>query len=420
MKVRAVILAGGEGSRLGVLTAKRTKPAVPFAGKYRIIDFTLSNCVNSGIFDVMILAQYRPHSLIEHIGAGGPWDLNRDFTGGVSILTPYKARGASDWYLGTADAVQQNFLFIKRGPPDLVLILSGDHIYRMNYADLIQFHLERNADLTICTIRVPPSDASRFGILDLDSSQRVISFVEKPEQPPSNLANMGVYLFNMSVLDRCLWEDHERSDSTHDFGKDILPRLVHEGKRVYAYLFDGYWVDVGTVEAYWRAHIDLVRYPPPIDLNDRRWIIHTRTEERPPVRLMEGAVVKDSLICDGAVIETGAVIEQSVLSPGVRVGEGAVVRQSVLLTDTVIEGGVTIEAAILDKRVTVREKAQVGYLPESGTPAFVMVGKNSIIPAGMRVHQGAIIGPDVIESDYPFPVVAEDQIVETKRKPYEI
>ncbi len=420
MKVRAVILAGGEGSRLGVLTAKRTKPAVPFAGKYRIIDFTLSNCVNSGIFDVMILAQYRPHSLIEHIGAGGPWDLNRDFTGGVSILTPYKARGASDWYLGTADAVQQNFLFIKRGPPDLVLILSGDHIYRMNYADLIQSHLERGADLTICTIRVPQAEASRFGILDLDTDQRVVSFIEKPSQPPSNLANMGVYLFSMPVLDRCLWEDHERSDSTHDFGKDILPRLVHEGKRVFAYPFDGYWVDVGTVESYWQAHMDLVRFPPSLDLNDRRWIIHTRTEERPPVRLMEGAVVKDSLICDGAVIEPGALIEQSVLSPGVRVGTGAIVRQSILLTDTAVEREALLEAAILDKRVTVRSRARVGKIGEHGAPKFVMVGKNSVIPEGMRINPGAIIGPDVIDHDYPSAEVAEDQIIETKRRPYEI
>ena len=202
MKTRAVILAGGEGSRLGILTAKRTKPAVPFAGKYRIIDFTLSNCVNSGIFDVMILAQYRPHSLIEHIGAGGPWDLNRDFTGGVRIYTPYKARGSSDWYLGTADAVQQNFRFIKNGNPDHVLILSGDHIYEMNYDAMVAFHQDQGADLTMATIRVPLAEASRFGILGVGNDFRVNSFVEKPPQPPSNLANMGVYVFNFQVLER--------------------------------------------------------------------------------------------------------------------------------------------------------------------------------------------------------------------------
>jgi glucose-1-phosphate adenylyltransferase len=207
MKVRAVILAGGEGSRLGVLTAKRTKPAVPFAGKYRIIDFTLSNCVNSNIFDVMILAQYRPHSLIEHIGAGGAWDLDRNWTGGVSLMTPYKARGSSEWFMGTADAVQQNFLFIKRNAPEQVMILSGDHIYAMNYSEMLDFHVQRQADLTIASIQVPIEEASRYGILGVDEEQRVTSFVEKPAQPPSDLVNMGVYLFDTSVLDRVLWED---------------------------------------------------------------------------------------------------------------------------------------------------------------------------------------------------------------------
>ena len=212
MKTRAIILAGGEGSRLGILTAKRTKPAVPFAGKYRIIDFTLSNCINSGIFDVMILAQYRPHSLIEHIGAGGPWDLNRDFTGGVRIYSPYKARGASDWYLGTADAVQQNFRFIKQTNPDMVLILSGDHIYEMNYDAMVTFHRDHQADLTMATFRIHIEDASRFGIVDMDEEYRVRSFIEKPANPPSNLVNMGVYLFETDVLNRVLWEDHQTTE----------------------------------------------------------------------------------------------------------------------------------------------------------------------------------------------------------------
>ena len=238
MKTRAVILAGGEGSRLGILTAKRTKPAVPFGGKYRIIDFTLSNCINSDIFDVFILAQYRPHSLIEHIGAGGPWDLNRDFTGGVRIYTPYKTRASSEWYLGTADAVQQNFRFIKSGDPDLVLVLSGDHIYRMNYASMIQFHQEHQAELTMATIPVTIDEATRLGVVNLEANNRIASFVEKPSQPPSNLANMGVYLFNRDVLDRALWEDHQISESTHDFGKDILPHLIQSGVNVYAYPFE--------------------------------------------------------------------------------------------------------------------------------------------------------------------------------------
>jgi len=419
MKVRGVILAGGEGSRLGVLTAKRTKPAVPFAGKYRIIDFTLSNCVNSNIFDVMILAQYRPQSLIEHIGAGGPWDLNRDFTGGVRILTPYKARGSSDWYLGTADAVQQNFLFIKRGPPDIILVLSGDHVYAMDYRHLIEFHNQRNADVTIATIRVPMDEAARYGILGVDDEQRVTAFIEKPAHPGSDLANMGVYLFNTSVLDNILWRDHLRDESTHDFGKDLLPSLITEGFKVYAYPYEGYWVDVGTVTSYWRAHMDLLMSPQPIDLNDRTWIIHTRTEERPPVWISKGAQILDSMITDGCQIATGAYIERSVLGPGVRVGEGAVIRESVVLTNTSIEAKAVIEQSIIEKRVLIGEGARVGKITEGEEPLIAMVGKNSIVTPDMVVEPGAVIGPDVIDTDYPSVRVRSSDYIQTKRHPYE-
>lgn len=420
MKTRAVILAGGEGSRLGTLTAKRTKPAVPFAGKYRIIDFTLSNCVNSNIFDVMILVQYRPHSLIEHIGAGGPWDLNRDFTGGVRMFTPYKARGSSDWYLGTADAVQQNFLFIKRGNPDHVLILSGDHIYTMNYDAMVDFHEANQADVTIATIEVPISEASRFGILGFDASYRVTSFVEKPTNPPSNRANMGVYLFNLKVLDLALWEDHLRNDSSHDFGKNILPHLVSEGKRVFAYPYDGYWVDVGTVNSYWQAHMDLLLDPPPINLNDRDWITHTRTEERPPVRVARSAKIIDSMISDGCIISAGAQVENSVLSPGVFIGPGAVVRQSILLTDCAVHSGATVARAILDKKVQIHDNAQVGGLQEDGEPLLTMIGKSSMVPADVVIEAGAVIGTDVVASDYPTKLVRGKDYIQTKRKPNEI
>jgi glucose-1-phosphate adenylyltransferase len=416
---RAIVLAGGEGSRLGVLTAKRTKPAVPFAGKYRIIDFTLSNCVNSEIFDLMILAQYRPHSLIEHIGAGGPWDLNRDFTGGVKILTPYKARGSSDWYLGTADAVQQNFLFIKREAPELVLVLSGDHIYRMDYRAMMAFHREHQADLTIASIRVSEEEATRFGILGVDDDQRVVSFIEKPSSPPSTLANMGVYLFSFPVLDSVLWEDHMNTESSHDFGKDILPHLVTSGKRVYAFPYDGYWVDVGTVESYWKAHMDLLVTPPPIDLNDRSWIIHTRTEERPPVWISGHGVFEESLITDGCQIESEAHVERSVLSPGVCVGRGAVVRESVILTDTTIEDGAVVEHAIIEKRVRVGRDSRVGAMRASIQPLISMVGKNSIVMPGMVVEPGAVIGPDVIDSDYASHLVRGSDYIQTKRMPYE-
>ncbi len=420
MKTRAVVLAGGEGSRLGVLTAKRTKPAVPFAGKYRIIDFALSNCVNSGIFDVMVLAQYRPQSLIEHIGAGAPWDLNRDFTGGIKILTPFKARYGSDWYLGTADAVQQNFTFIKQGSPDLVLLLSGDHIYTMDYDAMISFHRDHEADVTIGAIRVPKGEASRFGVLTIDDEYRIKTFVEKPARPRSTLANMGVYLFNLAILDRVLWDDHANKKSSHDFGKDILPKLIKMDMRVYAFPYTGYWMDVGTVNSYWQAHMDLLSPNPPLKLYDRRWIIHTRTEERPPVRFPDEAHVYASMITDGCFVEVGARVESSVLSPGVIVRSGAVVRESILLTDCIVEDGAVIERAILDKHVHVGRNVRVGGGIGQPEILLAMVGKNSILPEGLVVEPGAEINTDVVPADFENSYVRAGQSVITKRKPYEI
>ncbi len=420
MKTRAIILAGGEGSRLSVLTAKRTKPAVPFAGKYRIIDFTISNCVNSNIFDVMVLAQYRPQSLIEHIGSGGPWDLSRDFTGGIRILTPYLARFQTDWFGGTADAVQQNFTFIKQGSPDLILVLSGDHFYTMDYDRMIQYHLANQAELTMATVRVPWEEASRFGILKVDKNYQVKNFIEKPKKPTSNLVNMGVYLFNFALLDRMLWEDHQREDSTHDFGKDILPRLISSNARVFAYPFTGYWMDVGTVNSYWQAHMDLLSPNPPLKLYDRSWIIHTRTEERPPSRILDNASIYASMLSDGCRVQDGARVESSVLSPGVIIGPGAVVRESIIMTDTVIERGAVIERAIIDKRVHVGEYAHIGGGIADPNVLLAVIGKNSEIPAGMRVEPGASIGTDVIASDYSGPQVKSGETIQTKRQPYEI
>jgi glucose-1-phosphate adenylyltransferase len=413
-------MAGGEGSRLGTLTAKRTKPAVPFAGKYRIIDFTLSNCVNSSLFDIMILAQYRPHSLIDHIGSGGPWDLNRDFSGGVRMYSPYKARGSSDWYLGTADAVQQNFRFIKQNYPDFVLVLSGDHIYVMNYDALIAFHVDHQADVTICTIKVPMEEASRFGTLTVDDKFRVTDFDEKPPEPESDLVNMGVYLFNIDLLDKVLWEDRGKTDSSHDFGKDIIPRMIAEGSRVYAFPYSGYWVDVGTVDSYWKAHMDLLAEMPPIDLNDRSWVIHTRTEERPPVRISSGAEVRDSMISDGCVISPGVVVERSILSPGVRVLPGAVIRESVVLTDAVIQPGAKVERTIIDKQVTIGENAAVGAIEHNQEPRITMIGKNSVLPAQLVVEPGAVIATDVIPSDLSTNLVRSSDYIQTKRLAYEV
>jgi len=420
MKTRAVILAGGEGSRLGVLTAKRAKPAVPFAGKYRIIDFPLSNCVNSGIFDVMILAQYRPQSLIEHVGSGAPWDLNRDFTGGVKILSPYKARNDSDWFVGNADAVQQTFTFIKKDFPDHILILSGDHIYTMDYEPMISFHLDHHADLTMGTISVPIEEASRFGILATDDNYRVTSFVEKPAEPPSTLANMGVYLFNRDLLDKVLWEDRQRKRSSHDFGKDIIPHLVKSDARVFAYPYTGYWMDVGTANSYWQSHMDMLSQNPPLKLYNRSWVIHTRTEERPPARLPAGAHVNASMLCDGCYIGENARVESSVLSPGVIVKPGAVVRESIIATDCVIESGAIVERAILDKHVHVEQNARVGWGIADQDIRIAMVGKHSTVPAGYVIEPEAQVGTDVIESDYDDTVVHAGQTIQTRRLANEI
>src|SRR5574341_849867 len=409
MKTRAVILAGGEGSRLGVLTQKRTKPAVPFAGKYRIIDFPLSNCVNSGIIDLMVLAQYRPQSLIEHIGSGAPWDLNRDFTGGIKILTPYKARNDSDWYAGTADAVQQNFGFIKRDNPDFVLILSGDHIYTMDYDALISFHIDHQADLTVGTIHVPKEEAPLFGILSMNDQYEITSFVEKPENPPSNLINMGVYLFNRDLLDRVLWEDRQRKKSSHDFGRDIIPYLVKSKARVFGFPYSGYWMDVGTAQSYWQAHMDLLSPSPQLKLYDRSWVVHTRTEERPPARIPAGAHIYASMISQGSFIGSGARVESCVLSPGVVIKPGAVVRESILLTDCVVENGAVVERAILDKHVHIGENARVGGGIATSEIKLAVVGKNSTLPPGYTLEPNAEINTDVIASDYDDSVIHAGQ-----------
>jgi glucose-1-phosphate adenylyltransferase len=380
---------------LGVLTDRRAKPAVPFAGKYRIIDFTLSNCVNSGIFDLMILTQYRPHSLIEHIGAGRPWDLDRGFTGGVHIYQPYRGRLDTDWYRGTADAIYQNLSFVERGSPDLVLVLSGDHIYKMNYGALIAFHVERNADLTIATIHVSREEATRMGILATDADSRVTQFAEKPADPPGTLASMGIYVFGLKTLAQMLSEDAKKRDSSRDFGKDVIPRMVSGGMRVFAYPFGDYWVDVGTVEAYWQTHMDLLKHPPPLDLNDRSWVVHTQSEERPPVMIQEGAIVKDSMITDGCVLSPGARVERSVLSAGVWIGPNASVRDSVILTDSVVEESARVDRAILDKLVRIGKRVRVGQRPKAGEgPGITTVGKNAQIPDRIAVRRGAVIDAD--------------------------
>jgi glucose-1-phosphate adenylyltransferase len=419
MRTRAIILAGGEGSRLGVLTAKRAKPAVPFAGKYRIIDFALSNCVNSGIFDVLVLTQYRPHSLNEHIGLGRPWDLDRTFTGGVQLLQPFQGRQDTDWYAGTADAVTQNINFIRRGHPKNVLILSGDHIYQMEYDLLVSYHEEQDADVTVCVIRVPIEEAPRYGIMATDEHYRIVDFVEKPSEPPGNLANMGVYVFKQDILEDLLLEDAARTDSRHDFGYNIIPHMLEQGMKVMAYPFDGYWIDVGTVDAYWEAHMDLLTQPPSLNLNDRSWIIHTRSEERPPVQIQKGADVQDSLITDGSIICNGARVIRSVLSPGVYVGPGAQVIESVVLTDSYIERDAIIERAIIDKGVVISQGARVGQHLDDKL-GIACVGKNTTVPPGFTVEHSVLLGTDLraddVSDQYPNRIVPAGARVGFKQK----
>lgn len=400
MKIKAVILAGGKGTRLGVLTTKRAKPAVPFGGKYRIIDFALSNCVNSNVFDVLVLTQYRPHSLNDHIGKGRPWDLDRSFTGGVRMLQPYQGSFDTDWYAGTADAVAQNLNFVRQGRPEYVLILSGDHIYEMDYDMLVQYHRDKGADATVCTIRVPLDEASRFGIVDTDDMYHVTEFVEKPTQPPGNLANMGVYVFDYNILERFLVEDQDDPDSAHDFGQNILPKMVAENMNVFAYPYGGYWIDVGTIDAFWEAHMDLLSSPPSLNLNDRTWVIHTRSEERPPVRIGPDTQIVDSMITDGSVIGAGAVIERSILSPGVFVGPGAIIRESVILNDAYIETGAVIERALIDKIAVVGRDARVGSWQDIGDLKITSIGKNARIPPGFTVGAGSVVGVDCTHASF--------------------
>ncbi|NWF68406.1 MAG: glucose-1-phosphate adenylyltransferase [Chloroflexi bacterium] len=395
-----MILAGGEGTRLATLTTKRAKPAVPFAGKYRIIDFTLSNCVNSNIFDVLILTQYRPHSLIDHIGKGRPWDLDRSFTGGVQILQPYKGRFDTDWYAGTADAVAQNVNFVRRGNPEYVLILSGDHIYQMAYDELIDFHREKGADCTICVIRVPMDEASRYGILDVNEDYSVKDFIEKPKNPPGNLASMGIYVFNYHVLEMLLKDDQKKRDSSHDFGKDLIPRMVRDNMKVFAYAYGGYWIDVGTIDAYWEAHMDLLASPPSLNLNDRTWVIHTLSEERAPVSIQAGAVIKNSLVTNGSVICEGAVVERSVLSPGVYVGPNAVIRESIILNDAYIAAGANVERCIIDKIAFIGEDANVGSIQQMGELGITCIGKGTRVPQGFTVGHSCILGVDLQDSHF--------------------
>ncbi|MFK4785051.1 glucose-1-phosphate adenylyltransferase [Fusobacterium sp. MFO224] len=352
----AMILAGGQGSRLKLLTKNNAKPAVPFGGKYRIIDFPLSNCSNSGIDTVGVLIQYKPRILNNYLGIGRIWDLDRNF-GGISLLPPFMQENGGFWYKGTANSIYQNIDFIDDYDPEYVLILSGDHIYKMDYNKMLSYHKERNADATIAVIDVSLEEASRFGIMNVKVDNEIYEFEEKPEHPKSTLASMGIYIFNWKELKKALIEDEKNENSTNDFGKDIIPKLLGKGKKLVAYPFKGYWKDVGTIESLWEANMDLLNPKNKFDIFDNDWKIYSKSLNKPSQVIGENAVIKNSLITEGCVIN--GTVENSVLFSGVLVEKGAVVKDSVVMVNSVISKGATVERCILGKNVLVKENKKV-------------------------------------------------------------
>lgn len=429
-KVLAVILAGGRGEQLSLLSEKRSEPAVPFGGKYRIIDFVLSNCVNSSIYDVAVLTQYRPRSLNNHIGIGKPWDLDRR-QGGVRLLQPYTGREESGWQKGTADALYQNLDFIMETRADYVLVLAGDHIYRMDYRAMIAFHREHAAGVTLGAVVVPIEEGHRFGILETGPSGRVVSFEEKPQKPRGTLGSMGIYVFDLDTLARVLIDDARSGEaegtanrevrSRHDLGRDIIPGMMSRGEQVFAYPFSGYWRDVGTVHSYWEAHMGLLDEPPAFDLYDPSWVIHTRSEERPPAHLCAGAQVSRSMVSHGCIIK--GEVERSVLSPGVVVEEGAAVRDSIVFSGTVIGAGSVVDRSILDKEVVIGKNSRIGYgddmTPNKDEPSrldtgITLVGKHSRLPDNLTVGRNCKIGTDLRPQDFPTGALASGETVEDR------
>ncbi|RRD39138.1 glucose-1-phosphate adenylyltransferase [Leptotrichia sp. OH3620_COT-345] len=394
MEILAMILAGGRGSRLDILSEKRVKPSVPFAGKFRIIDFALSNCSNSGIYDVALLTQYLPLSLNEHIGSGKPWDFDRRDSS-ITMLQPHEKPGGNAWYLGTADAIRQNVEFIKGKNPKYVLILSGDHIYKMNYNWMLEDHKRSNAELTIAVQEVPLEEAGRFGIFEVDESKKILNFEEKPKDPKSNLASMGIYIFNTDVLLEYL-KKLENEDL--DFGKHVIPSMIEEERKVFVHTYDSYWMDVGTYDSYLDANLDLIKKSEEVGINlyDQEWKIYTRSEDLAPVRIGVTGSVLNSLICDGCKIEGR--VENSVLGPGVTIRKGSTIKNSIIFSGSYIDENTHLDTIILDKRVYVGKNSLLGhgddYTPNKAKPDLLTKGISVI---GKRAHlpDGSVIGRNV-------------------------
>ena len=384
----AMLLAGGQGSRLYVLTKDLAKPAVPFGGKYRIIDFPLSNCVNSGIDTVGILTQYEPFELSEYIGNGQPWDLDR-MGGGAFVLPPYQRNTGRDWYKGTANAIYQNLRFIERYDPDYVAILSGDHIYKMDYAKMLEKHIEKGAAVTVAALKVPLSEASRFGIIIADGNGYITEFEEKPKNPRSDLASMGIYIFSADKLKKYLTEDEADPQSENDFGKNVLPKMLEAGEKMAVYGFEGYWKDVGTVDSLWEAHMDLLEASD-LNLYDKNWKIYSRSPVMPPHMVEEGAEITGSMVTEGCVV--GGKIKKSVLFAGVTVEKGAEVNASIIMPGAVIKSGAKVCRAIIGEKAVIEAGAKIGSEDENAK--ITLVGPEAKAEAGKEIEAGTIFGKE--------------------------
>lgn len=384
-KCVAMLLAGGQGSRLYALTKKRAKPAVPYGGKYKIIDFPLSNCIHSGIDTVGVLTQYEPLELNAYIGNGATWDLDA-MSGGAFVLPPYVKGKKGEWYSGTASAIYQNIHFIEKYNPEYILVLSGDHIYTMDYDKMIEAHEEKGADATIAVMEVPIEEASRFGIMNTDEELRIVEFEEKPENPKSNTASMGIYVFSWQKIKEYLINDNNDPNSSNDFGKNIIPNMLAANEKMYAYLFKGYWKDVGTIESLWEANMDLLAEKPELDLHDDNWRVYGRNMSNPPHYIGNEAKIKNSILADGCIVL--GEVENSILFQSVVIETGAVVKDSIIMQNTVIKAGSKVNKTIIDEDVLVGEYATVG-----GDEKITVIGTELKVAAGAVVEEGAMLNP---------------------------
>ena len=416
-EIMALLLAGGQGSRLGILTKNTAKPAVRYGGKYRIIDFPLSNCINSGIDTVGVLTQYQPLMLNQHIGIGIPWDLDRK-SGGVTILAPHVKGGEEmgDWFMGTANAIYQNIEFIENNSPEYVLILSGDHIYKMDYSKMLDFHKKNKCAATIAVLEVPFEEASRFGIMNTLEDDRIYEFEEKPQNPKSNLASMGIYIFTWEKLKEALVEDSKIHPDS-DFGMHIIPKMLADGETLYAYRFNDYWKDVGTIESYWQANMELIKTVPEFNFYDKFWKIYTKTDNQPPQYVGRGAKLQQSIASEGC--EVYGEVHSSVLGPDVLIKKGAVVRDSILMENVVIEEGAVVDRCIIDRNNIIGKGAVLGEgenIPNELKPniyntGITVVGENSVIPDGVHIGKNCVIYGKTSVEDYPNGVVASGKSV---------